>query len=76
MPARQKILFIVNPVASAGKALRRWEKLYPRIKQLLPETPLVEHTSGPGRGYEIAKEAVSRQVQAQDFPAGYDEILG
>lgn len=51
-----RLCFIVNPAAGAGQAIRRWERLRERVRELRSALH-VEYTEAPGHAITLAREA-------------------
>ncbi len=67
-----KVLFIVNPIAGGGRALRGWRVLRPQ----LPPGAAFNHvqTRSPGEGVRLAARAVTEQYDAV-VPVGGDGTI-
>ena len=59
MESRRKILFVINPASSGGKALIRWNRLFARIKDRLPDQTQVAFTKGIGDARRITSQAAA-----------------
>lgn len=51
------ILIIVNPAASGGRALRRWNKIAPKIRRRINPGPEIVFTTAPGDAQRFATAA-------------------
>jgi YegS/Rv2252/BmrU family lipid kinase len=58
--------FLVNPAARRGKAMKRWQKLLPKLRAALPEMTVEESNSSDGMAH-LAEAAVR---------AGYTRLVG
>lgn len=56
-----RIVAIVNPTAGGGRAVRRWARTEPRMRQRWPSLRIV-HTERPGHATDIARRALEDGV--------------
>lgn len=61
VPAVDRIVAIVNPIAGGGKAIRRWAAVEPELKERWPGLQ-IEHTEGRGHATRIARRALEDGV--------------